>query len=358
MAKPEELVPVMEPVDVGLPALLDPADNFSAQLESVIRYGLPSALLTSASATALVLGITGDPAFSALFGGIPGLLVGFAATVWNIRAPRNAVPRIAGNLVKNWIGPTGWQCYWPRPIADLWFQASVAERQTNPFRVHDVETKNKVRYTVTFKVRRFFVRWPLPYVRMLESTLDADAPVDAMVELLAATIRKFINLYEEDDILSVSEINMMLANVLSGEVDEVPVDLNQPMSDDNKFVFSNDEDGKTVRQRLRELGIWIPNGGVDVVEINEPQEVADARAEVSEMEARVDAIEVLAERRSKLQEKYKDMDVDRILEDGFVASGHARMNVIRSRGSGGKDDPGDLVQHAAVTTNVPPDGKT
>ena len=143
---------------------------------------------------------------------------------------------------------------------------------------------------------------------------------------------------------------MILANILSGEEDVFLAD-GEDLS--TRFSFSGDDPRKTIRSRLREHGLWIEIGAVDITNINEPDEVAQARAEVQESEARNKALETRVKHRSKLRNKFPGEDIDQVEQNVLVGSGHARMNVIRT--STGQP-PGDFTVSQAIATNVPPDG--
>ncbi|QSH39416.1 hypothetical protein JXR01_00160 [Candidatus Kaiserbacteria bacterium] len=344
----------MPQMNYGLEALLDPTKNRRAQIESFFRFGLPTGLSVGGILSIPVFLLTANTDL-VIFAGVAGFLLGL---IWSfngdgvVASYRNAVPTLFGSFDETHIGPSGWQFYWPQPFGSLFFQVAFGERQTNLQTVEEVETRDGVRFTVKFRVRRWFVRWPLPFIRTIESTRNVSAPERAMNELHEATIFTFINLHSGKEIFEMSSMNLLLADVLSGEVDEIQLSSDETNEDGSvktvPFCFSGGQKGKSIRERLRQSGIFIPRGGVDVVDINEPNDVAAARAEAKEADIRGRTVRDRVKLVKKLQEKYPDVDVHRIIED-LMADGRtaaARMVIVR-----GDKTAGDFTSGAAVTTS-------
>ncbi len=328
--------------NIGNEALLDPGDNRHAQFASILFYGLPSAVIVGVILGVAAFAVSLDIGFSAIVA-LPGLFVGFALSIYSVKAPSNVVPMFLGEAFdENWVAPSGWQCYWLRPFAKLdRSQVGIGERQVEEFEIPDVETSEGTRFKVSIAVRRYYVRWPLPYIRSL---IGGGDPKQALIELLTATVRKYIRLFSDEQVLAIENMNLELANVLSGEKDKIALPANGRKK--RPFQFSGGEEEKMVWKRLQKLGFHIPNGGVDVTNINEPDDVADAKSEQKQSEVREAAIAKRVKARTKLQEDNPGVTVNAVAEEVLADAGVAKLYVVRG---GPGEKPGDFTTAAAVT---------
>ncbi len=330
-------------IETGPEALLNPKENRSAQLQSIFAYGLPSGGIIGAIAFVLGIAVSGGDALFGVILFILGFLVGFFTSFWNVQAPLNAVPTFLGGYDERWLGPSGIQCYWSRLLfGKLNIRVAIGERNMEEFPIQDVETKNGTRFTVWVEIRRWYVRWPLLYVRSIGSSGNPEAALKKVIE---ATVRKYIGLYEDDEVMEVRDMHKRLSDVLSGEQDEVLIPADPAEGESFvRFSFSGGDSEKTIRRQLMLLGVFIPNGGVNVTNINEPDDVAAAKSEERQQESRERAIATRVKQRRKLQDENPGVDIDKVEENVLADAG--KIDIVVTRGNAG-----DFAKGAAISTS-------
>jgi len=318
-------------INFGPESYLDPAKNRDAQIATVWQFGIPWALFGGVLFAILAYIITNDSKAIAAATFL-GLVIGFGVTVRNVPFPRNALREFFGGVDERGIGPSGLQCYHPRPIGSLFLQASIGERQTSLYEAERVESKDGTRLKVTYVTRRYFVKWILPYLRRIESTGYSNASEIAMIDLQGSLVRKFFRLYTDEEILNIRDINLVLSKVLSGELSEVRVptdDLENYPDGFEEFSFPANDDGKTMKRRLMELGIEIPPGGVDVPNIDEPDDIATVKAERAEAKVRQEILASSVAADQALQDANPDIDVAAMRENVLATTGDADLIITR-----------------------------
>lgn len=346
---------------VGPEAIVDSSKNLSAQVASIFAYGIPWSVAVASPIALGMFALTGDPA-PTMFVSLTALALTFVATLRlgdeKEGAPlegSNGVYSLFGNLVDDALAPAGVQCYHPKFVGDIRYHVNVKQRSTRTVVVPNVETRTGTRMTVRFEITRFMVKWPYAYVNARIRQGGAD-PQDVMVDVLTAEVRSFVRLFYDEQVLNFDKLQTRLESVLSGQKDVIRVPKNGETttvdeSDTSKwedFAFSEGDPRRTVNARLRAYGLWIPEGGVNISDITEPDDIADAKSEERQAEARDRTLASRVAARAKLMADHPGVDVDKVAEDIMVDAGLARMNIVR--GSGGKQ-PGDFTTGAAVSSN-------